>query len=170
MSHSTDSTPSSHGHAIPHVNYFLIFMALCVCTALSWLADEAGGRGFIDSKRLIAVLVLAIAAAKALFVMAFFMHLKFEGNWKFVLLMPTFILACGLPLALAPDVGLHYYPQQVPQMKAIEAAAAEHATGGGCPSRGRDHTRPLTFRLILCRRDWGFAIGRLMRIDHSSIP
>jgi cytochrome c oxidase subunit 4 len=124
MSHTSEPAAhvaQSHAHGHPHVKYGLVFAALCVCTALSWLIDEAGGRGFIDSKRMIAVLVLAIAAAKALFVMMYFMHLKFEGKWKFVLLLPTFILACGLPLALAPDVGLHYYPQQVPQLNAAPA-------------------------------------------------
>ncbi len=125
MSHSTDSAAASHGHATPHVNYLLIFGALCVFTLLSVAFDLIH-----LSKPVTAVLVLAVAAAKAMCVMAFFMHLKFEGNWKFVLLMPTFILACGLPLALAPDVGLHYYPQQVPQTKAIEAAQAEHAPQG----------------------------------------
>ena len=29
----------------------------------------------------------------------------------------TAILACGLPLALAPDVGLHYYRTDVPQYR-----------------------------------------------------
>ena len=56
-----------------------------------------------------------MAVAKALCVMAFFMHLKFEGRWKFVLLSPTIILAIGIPLALLPDVGLHYYSVDIPQ-------------------------------------------------------
>jgi cytochrome c oxidase subunit 4 len=47
--------------------------------------------------------------------MMFFMHLKFEGNWKFVLLAPTTILAIGLPLALFPDIGASYYTSIAPQ-------------------------------------------------------
>jgi cytochrome c oxidase subunit 4 len=47
--------------------------------------------------------------------MMFFMHLKFEGNWKFVLLTPTTILAIGLPLALLPDIGASYYTSVAPQ-------------------------------------------------------
>jgi cytochrome c oxidase subunit 4 len=57
--------------------------------------------------------------------MRYFMHLKFEGRWKFVLLLPTAILACGIPLALAPDIGLHYYTPSTPQAR-IVAPAAEH--------------------------------------------
>jgi cytochrome c oxidase subunit 4 len=118
MTHTSESAAHAHAHTHPHVNYLLIFGALCAFTLLSVIFDNIA-----LTKPVIAVLVLAVAAAKALFVMMFFMHLKFEGNWKFVLLMPTFILACGLPLALAPDVGLHYYPQQVPQVQGASHAA-----------------------------------------------
>lgn len=118
MSHTSETAPhvDAHAHHTPHVNYLMIFGALCVLTGLSVLFDNIA-----LTKPVIAVLVLAVAAAKALFVMMFFMHLKFEGKWKFVLLLPTFILACGLPLALAPDIGLHYYSQQVPQLNAAPA-------------------------------------------------
>lgn len=94
-----------------HVNYFLIFIALCICTALSVVADIVE----LDSKLVVGLIVLSIATAKALFVLTFFMHLKFEGAWKFVILAPTAILAMGLMLALLPDIGVHYYPTDVPQ-------------------------------------------------------
>jgi cytochrome c oxidase subunit 4 len=97
----------------PHVNYLGIFIALCVCTALSVVFDALPA-----TKRVIAVLVLAIAVAKAQFVMRYFMHLKFEGLWKYVLLLPTAILACGLPLALAPDIAMHYYTPEHPAARA----------------------------------------------------
>ena len=80
------------------------FGILCVCTALSVIFDVIH-----LNKALTIVLVLSVAVTKALCVMMFFMHLKFEGNWKFVLLAPTTILAIGLPLALFPDVGASYY-------------------------------------------------------------
>ena len=98
----------SAGH---HANYWLIFLALCVCTALSVVADLIQ----LDNKFVVAIIVLSIATAKALFVMTYFMHLKFEGAWKFVILAPTAILAMGLMLALLPDIGVHYYPTDVPQ-------------------------------------------------------
>jgi cytochrome c oxidase subunit 4 len=97
----------------PHVNYFAIFIALCVCTGISILLD------LFESESLrwvIIFLVLSVAVAKAMFVLTYFMHLKFEGNWKFIILMPTTILAIGLMFALAPDIGLHYYDQDIPQV------------------------------------------------------
>ena len=73
-----------HNH---HVNYFLIFLALCVCTALSVVFDVA--KESINSGVLLLFLVFGVAVAKALFVLVYFMHLKFEGRWKYILLAPT---------------------------------------------------------------------------------
>ena len=123
MSHDT----ADHGDHQPHFDSWKIFIALCVCTGASWLADEAYGWGVVDSRKVIAVLVLAIAVAKAQFVMRYFMHLKFEGRWKYVLLLPTAILACGLPLALAPDIALHYYTEDPELALAIDES--HHADG-----------------------------------------
>lgn len=134
MSHTSETAAHSHAHEHPHVNYLLIFGALCVFTLLSVVFD------IIElTKPVTAVLVLAVAAAKALCVMMFFMHLKFEGNWKFVLLMPTFILACGLPLALAPDVGLHYYTQAVPQVEGASHAAPVGDAGEEADGSAGEH-------------------------------
>lgn len=118
------TTDAHHEHH--HVNYMMIFIALCICTALSVVFDVVP-----MNRRVVAVAVLAVAVAKAQFVMRYFMHLKFEGAWKYVLLLPTAILAVGLPLALAPDIGLHYYTPDVPQVRAAERLAGEEhpATG-----------------------------------------
>lgn len=106
--HSADDF---HAHPHPSVNYFIIFMALCVCTAVSVALDLVKLPG-----PLLVFGVLAVAVAKALFVMTFFMHLKFEGAWKFIILAPTAILAVGLMVALAPDMAMHYYYNDAPQV------------------------------------------------------
>jgi cytochrome c oxidase subunit 4 len=112
-------------HHAPHVNSFSIFIALCVCTVLSVIFDVLELNGYA-----VAVLVLAVAVAKAQFVMRYFMHLKFEGRWKYVLLLPTAILACGLPLALAPDIAMHYYSEDPEYAEvALAGDAGHHAEG-----------------------------------------
>lgn len=118
---------ADHGTSHPHVNYLAIFIALCVCTALSVAFD------LIDiNKRVVAVLVLAVAVAKAQYVMRYFMHLKFEGLWKYVLLLPTAILSIGLPLALAPDVAMHYYtPERDLRSQTAEVEGPEPAQAEG---------------------------------------
>lgn len=98
-------------HSAHHVNYLYVFAALCGFTALSVAFDIVQ-----LSYPVTVVLVLAVALAKALCVMMFFMHLKFEGNWKYILLAPTTILAIGLPLALLPDIGVAYYTTAAPQL------------------------------------------------------
>lgn len=111
----------------PHVNYWMIFGALVILTIVSWAADELGNKGIV-----LAGLVLAVACAKALCVMLYFMHLKFEGNWKYVLLSPTIILAMAIIAALMPDIGSHYYDYDVPQTM----HADEDDTGHGGASHG----------------------------------
>ena len=87
-----------------------VFVALIACTILSVVFDVFRPENF----GVLATLVLSVATAKALFVMVYFMHLKFEGRWKWVILLPTVVLAIGLPISLAPDIGIGYYePERV---------------------------------------------------------
>lgn len=103
-------TSNAHGGG---AIYRIIFAVLCVCTGLSWLADEA--RSVLDVGFLLPVIVLSIAVVKAACVLLIFMHVRFERAWKYLLLVPTAILSVGLPMALIPDVGVHYYHMDVPQ-------------------------------------------------------
>ncbi|QDT99412.1 cytochrome C oxidase subunit IV family protein [Gimesia aquarii] len=122
-----------------YVKYSSIFIALCICTVLSIIFDiidlrEKNLLG-LNGVILLTLIVLAIACAKALFVMIYFMHLKFEGKWKYVLLSPTIILAMGLTIAMTPDIGIHYYTNESPQVDylkqaeraALESGSADHA-------------------------------------------
>lgn len=112
------SIESSPEHDLHHVNYVGVFIALCIFTALSVGFDLIS----FENKAVTAVIVLAIAAAKASCVLLFFMHLKFEGGWKYLVLAPTTILALGLPMALWPDIGTNYYPSSAPQAQWLEEA------------------------------------------------
>ncbi|MHC4875485.1 MAG: cytochrome C oxidase subunit IV family protein [Planctomycetota bacterium] len=106
-----------------HPPYGFIFFLLCGFTALSWIADES--KDMMPNAATLAVVVLAIAVMKATCVLLYFMHLKFERAWKYILLAPTTILALGLPLALLPDIGVHYYDIDVPQ-----SPISDHAFDG----------------------------------------
>lgn len=106
---------SEHEHDASHgAAYFRVFCALCVFTLISYIADLPQlGMNHV----LLAGVVLAVATMKALCVMMYFMHLKFERAWKYLLLAPTIILALALPLSLRPDVGESYYVQDVQQLR-----------------------------------------------------
>lgn len=132
----TDAHHHDEHTAGHNVWYFGVFLALCVLTGVSVLCDliHIPVHRFHGINPLLAAMVLAVATAKAFFVMTRFMHLKFEGRWKFLLLTPTVILAMGLPLALLPDVGVHYYTTDIPQSTAkvtqeapgVSETSAEH--------------------------------------------
>ena len=124
----------SDDHDSHHVNYLAVFFALCGFTALSVVFDVIS----FENHGITIVLVMAVACAKALCVMMFFMHLKFEGNWKFILLAPTTILAIGLPLALMPDVGVAYYTPTAPQKGEWGAEMAVYREHHG--GHGADHS------------------------------
>jgi len=128
-SHATPSTGSHEAGAHhAHPNYMAIFFILCLLTVASVIADMAGGT---IGKLLVGLIVLVVASLKAMYVMMYFMHLKFEGAWKWVLLAPTVILALAVPAALAPDIAFKYYDPQNPQQKAYrEQQALEKAAHG----------------------------------------
>lgn len=133
-SHAPHAHDAGHDEAHPHVNYWHIFYALCALTAVSWIADELkGSMGAV----LLGLVVLTVASFKAMFVMLYFMHLKYEGKWKFVLLAPTMVLALAIVAALMPDIGSHYYDVQVPQVKEAAAQAAH-----GAAHTGSEHAEP----------------------------
>lgn len=113
----------SDDHDSHAATYFTVFLALCALTAVSVVADLL----HLADHRILVAIVMAVATAKALCVMLFFMHLKFERAWKYLLLGPTAVLALALPLALAPDIGMHYYLQDVPQTVEYERQQAEGA-------------------------------------------
>jgi len=83
-----------------HAPYLKVWAALAVFTAVEYFY------AFIF-KELFVLLLLGLliwAAIKAGLVGWFFMHLKFEGPWVYILIVPAAVLATILVLALVPDV------------------------------------------------------------------
>ena len=131
----SDEHNSDHEHHA--VNYTAIFALLCGCTLASigfdWYKDDF-------SKPTLVMLILGVAMCKATFVLLYFMHIKFERAWKYVLLAPTAVLACALPFALAPDIAFHYYLVAAPQR---DVKAAEHGGEHAAPGHAEPgHAAP----------------------------
>ena len=114
-----------------HAPYLKVWAGLAILTLVEYYYAS-----IFKSQFLILLLgLLFLAVVKAGMVGWYFMHLKFEGKWKYLLLSPTIILAMGLPLALLPDIGVHYYTTDFAQTTAkisqeapgvSEKTAAEH--------------------------------------------
>ncbi|MCE9524832.1 MAG: cytochrome C oxidase subunit IV family protein [Planctomycetales bacterium] len=85
--------------------YIAVFIALCVLTAISYLV---GNSATLREKTpgIMWAMMMAVSCAKASLVILFFMHLKWEANWKYVLTVPASIMSVFLMLMLIPDIGL----------------------------------------------------------------
>jgi cytochrome c oxidase subunit 4 len=101
--------PGDHGHGHEDhgglMKYIYVFIALCVLTTMSFLTYTDYWRDHFDI-RAGWFLMMAVSCSKAMLVILFFMHVKYEANWKYVLTIPASIMSIFLVLALVPDVGL----------------------------------------------------------------
>ena len=120
--------------------YLAVTGALMVLTLGSFLTYWEGFRETVPLQARW-LFMMAVAVTKACLVMLFFMHLKWEANWKYVLTIPSIIMAIFLMAALVPDVGLrtHHYASERKEHDAIpwsaygdlgEAAHGEEHGGG----------------------------------------
>ena len=134
VAHATDAGHDHEEHHSHGQTYFKVFWVLCFFTLMSIGADYLQ----MSNKNVLRAIILAVATSKALCVMLYFMHLKFEGAWKYLLLAPTFILAATLPFSLVPDVGTHYYTVDVPQRYEYEAQEAAKKSGHA-PAKAEHH-------------------------------
>jgi cytochrome c oxidase subunit 4 len=95
-------TYDQHQVAESHVKTYLkVFVALLVFTVLEYLYARVTQAHF----GALVLGLMALAVTKAALVATFFMHLKFEGRWVYLMLVPAGLLAAALVLALYPDLG-----------------------------------------------------------------
>lgn len=88
--------------------YAYVFGALCVLTAASfWTYSDSWP--YHDQPAIGWAFMLAVASTKAMLVILFFMHVKYEASWKYVLTIPPAIMSIFLMCALVPDIGLRLY-------------------------------------------------------------
>ncbi len=97
---------STTGHEVyehPHVPYMKVFFALLIFTVIEVLYA-----GFMANHfPLLLTGLLAMAITKAVLVAMYFMHVKFEGKWVYMAIVPALVLAVILVTALTPDVTFH---------------------------------------------------------------
>lgn len=103
---NADSHKGEHQH---DVRLFLaVFVALCVLTTMSFLTYFDFWRNHVPTE-ISRAFMMAVSCTKAMLVIMFFMHLKWEANWKWVLTVPASIMSALLILALIPDIGLRMH-------------------------------------------------------------
>jgi cytochrome c oxidase subunit 4 len=100
--------PIVHGHGTGVGKYIAVFVALCILTAMSFwtYADFPITWPFHGEPAVGRVFMIAVSCTKAMLVILFFMHVKYEANWKYVLTIPAGMMSIFLMLMLVPDIGL----------------------------------------------------------------
>ena len=96
----TNLTADQEMHVESHAPYLKVFFVLLVFTLIEYFY----AMWFKDSFTTLVLGLMTCAVLKAGLVGWFFMHLKFEGNWVYYLLVPAGILACVFIFALIPDI------------------------------------------------------------------
>jgi cytochrome c oxidase subunit IV len=109
-SHGHGIQPHGHGHGDGHdhtgnAKYVYVFVALCVLTACSFFTYSAAWP-FHHIPQVGWAFMMAVSCTKALLVILFFMHVKYEADWKYVLTIPAGCMSIFLACALVPDVGM----------------------------------------------------------------
>jgi|HubBroStandDraft_6_1064221.scaffolds.fasta_scaffold16803_6 cytochrome c oxidase subunit IV len=106
------------GHVVPVKTYLGIFVALLALTALTTVVAFVDfdtlhtGIHLIDVIPLNTVVALAIAVAKMLLVILFFMHVKYSSGLTKVVVMSGFLfLAILVSLTLADELTRHWSPE-----------------------------------------------------------
>ncbi len=110
--HSHPAEAHGHGHD-DHDHgglgkYLYVFGALCVLTAASFwtYADWPVKWPYHRQPEVGWAFMMAVASTKAMLVILFFMHVKYEASWKYVLTVPPAIMSILLMCALIPDIGM----------------------------------------------------------------
>ncbi|MBA4105188.1 MAG: hypothetical protein C0485_05470 [Pirellula sp.] len=101
---AADPHSAEHGHGGSTRTYVMVALALVFLTACSyWTYTPFWPFG--DNLAIKRTWMMAVSCTKAMLVILFFMHLKWEANWKWVLTVPASMMSLLLVLALVPDVG-----------------------------------------------------------------
>jgi cytochrome c oxidase subunit 4 len=89
--------------------YVGVAVALVVLTSFSYATQLPLWSSIMgDSAAIKRTWMMAVSCTKAMLVILFFMHLKWEANWKWILTVPASLMSLLLVLALVPDVGLRF--------------------------------------------------------------
>lgn len=125
----------SHGGTGTYLTVFGCLVALTatsVILAQSSLMDTSPGVAWAG--------MMAVSCGKAMLVIMFFMHLKWEANWKYVLTIPAMMMSVFLVCMLVPDVGRRQRMYSEERWTFAAQPAAEHhgADGDGHSDHGSD--------------------------------
>ncbi len=93
-------------HETSHAPYLRVFLILLVLTLLEYFYAMFATKWEFPFLLLVLGLVV-MALTKAALVGAYFMHVRYEGRWVYLLIVPACVMAAIVVLGLVPDIGMH---------------------------------------------------------------
>jgi cytochrome c oxidase subunit 4 len=111
---ASPATARAAAQAEAHAPYLKILFVLMVLTVLEY----GYARFFKDAQGPLIFGLVLMAAVKASLVGWYFMHLKFERLWVFLVLLPACLLALILTALLFPDFVMRQEPLDQPVREA----------------------------------------------------
>ena len=135
---------SDHAHAAAHAHddhggiakYIYVFIALCALTSASFFT-YSDYWPFHAQPQIGWAFMMAVSCTKAMLVILFFMHVKYEAGWKYVLTIPAAFMSLFLILALVPDIGMrgHWLSEERQQYMAEPRSTKSAAHHGAHPKK-----------------------------------
>jgi cytochrome c oxidase subunit IV len=108
-----------------HAPYLKVWAALAVLTVIEYYYASTFKHFFL----ILLGGLLFWAVIKAGLVGWYFMHLKFEGNWVYILIIPAFVFATILILALCPDMAMKPETEENPGGDSVYVLPATELPG-----------------------------------------
>ena len=134
-----DAAHEDHGIA----QYIYVFLALCVLTGASFFTYSSYWP-FHDQPKIGWAFMMAVSCTKAMLVILFFMHVKYEANWKYVLTIPAGFMSIFLMLMLVPDIGMRFwhYSRDRLEFCAVPEQVSEHGAQATHPANAPESAAP----------------------------
>lgn len=108
-SHGNHAHDGDAGHHGGTRLYVMVAVALVILTSFSYATNLPIWNSVIGENLAVKrTWMMAVSCMKAMLVILFFMHLKWEANWKWVLTIPASVMSALLVIALVPDVALRF--------------------------------------------------------------
>jgi cytochrome c oxidase subunit 4 len=103
----SDTHASEHDHGPGFKAYMVVFGALTIFTAISFVVNATVGRNMTGL-----MIILSVAVIKAILVGLYFMHLVVDWPRFYFLIFPAFILGAMMMVVLLPDIVIawHHVP------------------------------------------------------------
>ena len=115
---------AEHAHEA-HAPYLKVWAALAILTLVEYYYAST----FKDFFLILILGLLFLGRDQGRRVGWYFMHLKFEGNWVYILIVPAFIFATILVLALYPDIAMKPETEENPGEDSAYIAPANECPG-----------------------------------------